>query len=149
MTNTSLKAQIDSQITNETTPLGITPAEVGGNLKSVVDYIDQQVPFKIMHGLITQEGTGVPTVAYLKNDTGITLSLSRTSIGRYSATLSAGITPSKVSLIVGSGTSDTIVNMNFLSNTVISISTFVNEAGTNNYYDDNLYNHPFKLEIYP
>ena len=46
MTNTELKAQIDSQITNETTPLGITPTEVGSNLKAIVDYVDQQVLIK-------------------------------------------------------------------------------------------------------
>lgn len=46
MINTALKAQIDSQITNETTQNGITPAEVGGNIKAVVDYVDQQVPYK-------------------------------------------------------------------------------------------------------
>lgn len=43
MTNTALKAQIDSQITNETLPNSISPADVGGNLKAVVDYIDQEV----------------------------------------------------------------------------------------------------------
>ena len=47
MTNTALKAQIDSQITNETTPLGITPTEVGENLKDIVDYVDQQIPLKV------------------------------------------------------------------------------------------------------
>jgi len=46
MTNTALKAQIDSQITNETLSNSISPADVGGNLKSVVDYVDQQVPVK-------------------------------------------------------------------------------------------------------
>jgi len=46
MTNTVLKAQIDSQITNETTPLGITPTKVGGNLKSIVDYVDQEIVVK-------------------------------------------------------------------------------------------------------
>lgn len=46
MTNTALKAQIDSQITNETTPAGITPTDVGTNLKAVVDYVDQQAPIK-------------------------------------------------------------------------------------------------------
>ena len=52
MTNTALKAQIDSQITNETSPNSISPADVGGNLKSVVDYIDQQVPIKISRQVI-------------------------------------------------------------------------------------------------
>src|SRR5690349_14826014 len=46
MDSTALKAQIDSQITNETSPNSISPADVGGNLKSVVDYIDQQAPIK-------------------------------------------------------------------------------------------------------
>ena len=43
MTNITLKAQIDSQITNETLSNSISPTDVGGNLKSVVDYIDQEV----------------------------------------------------------------------------------------------------------
>jgi len=47
MTNTALKAQIDSQITNETATGGITPYEVGTNLKEIVNYIDQQVPIKV------------------------------------------------------------------------------------------------------
>jgi len=46
MTNTALKAQIDSQITNETLSNSISPADVGGNLKAVVDYIDQQALIK-------------------------------------------------------------------------------------------------------
>jgi len=56
MTNTALKAQIDSQITNETTPAGITPTDVGTNLKAVVDYVDQQAPEKTS-GSITLSGT--------------------------------------------------------------------------------------------
>ena len=46
MTSTELKAQIDSQITNETLANSISPTDVGTNLKSVVDYVDQQVPAK-------------------------------------------------------------------------------------------------------
>jgi len=47
MTNIALKAQIDSQITNETATGGITPYEVGTNLKEIVNYVDQQVPIKV------------------------------------------------------------------------------------------------------
>ena len=43
MTNTELKAQIDSQITNETTANAITPTDVGTNLKDIVDYVDQEI----------------------------------------------------------------------------------------------------------
>lgn len=46
MTNTQLKAQIDSQITNETTANAITPTDVGTNLKAVVDYTDQEALLK-------------------------------------------------------------------------------------------------------
>jgi len=56
MTNTALKAQIDSQITNETTPAGITPTDVGTNLKEVVDYVDQQAPIKTSAS-VTLSGT--------------------------------------------------------------------------------------------
>ncbi|MFY7958408.1 MAG: hypothetical protein ACOVNT_09840 [Flavobacterium macrobrachii] len=43
MTSTELKAQIDSQITNETTANAITPTDVGTNLKDIVDYVDQEI----------------------------------------------------------------------------------------------------------
>ena len=47
MTNTQLKTQIDTQITNETVKSGITPTEVGNNIKAVVDYADQQYALKV------------------------------------------------------------------------------------------------------
>lgn len=47
MTNTQLKTQIDTQITNETVKSGITPTEVGNNIKAVVDYADQQDALKV------------------------------------------------------------------------------------------------------
>jgi hypothetical protein len=43
MTNTQLKALIDSQITNETVDFAITPAEVGGRMKEIIDYVDQEI----------------------------------------------------------------------------------------------------------
>lgn len=51
MTNTALKAQIDNQITNETATGGITPYEVGTNLKEIVNYVDQQAPIKVADAL--------------------------------------------------------------------------------------------------
>jgi len=57
MTNTALKAQIDSQITNETTPAGITPTDVGTNLKAVVDYVDQQVPTKVSQQVTAKDSS--------------------------------------------------------------------------------------------
>jgi len=149
MDNTTLKAQIDSQITNETTPLSITPADVGGNLKAVVDYVDQQVPAKLMHGLISQSSTNAPTIVYLKNDTGLTVSLVRTSQGRYTATLSSPIIPNKTSLMIGTGLTDTIITAQFQSTTLIQIRSFIIEAGSAVDYDDSMDNIAMKLEIYP
>lgn len=53
MDNTTLKAQIDSQITNETNPGSITPAKVGGNIKAVVDYVNQETSIRpVSTGLV-------------------------------------------------------------------------------------------------
>jgi len=89
MTNTALKAQIDSQITNETTPAGITPTDVGTNLKAVVDYIDQQVDFKIYKAKLTQSGTDNITAVILRNDTGKTFTYARSSTGSYNFNFSS------------------------------------------------------------
>ncbi len=43
MTNVELKAAIDTAITSETAAQGITPEDVGGKMKQVVDYVDQEV----------------------------------------------------------------------------------------------------------
>lgn len=43
MTNTNLKAQIDSHITNKTQVSSINHTAVGNDIKAVVDYIDQEV----------------------------------------------------------------------------------------------------------
>ena len=73
MTNTVLKAQIDSQITNETTENGITPTEVGGNLKAIVDYVDQQVPYKsyIAYLSYNSGNSFIPTPIVVFNNLGI------------------------------------------------------------------------------
>jgi hypothetical protein len=43
---TTLKAQIDTEITNETVDYSITPAEVGGRMKEIVDYTTEQSALK-------------------------------------------------------------------------------------------------------
>jgi len=42
MTNTQLKTQIDTDITNKVANNSITPTNIGINTKAVVDYVDQQ-----------------------------------------------------------------------------------------------------------
>lgn len=43
MNNVQLKANIDAGITNKTANNSVTPPIVGGQLKDIVDYIDQEV----------------------------------------------------------------------------------------------------------
>ena len=40
---TTLKAQIDAEITSETVDFAITPAEVGGRMKDTIDYTTEQI----------------------------------------------------------------------------------------------------------
>jgi len=40
---TTLKAQIDTEITNETVDFAITPSEVGGRMKDSIDYTTEQI----------------------------------------------------------------------------------------------------------
>lgn len=57
MTNAQLKTQIDTQITNETVDFAITPAEVGGRMKDIVDYVDQEtgsLPIKVKTVTLTK-----------------------------------------------------------------------------------------------
>jgi hypothetical protein len=72
MTNTVLKAQIDSQVTNKTAQKSITASQVGVNIKAVVDYVDQQIPYKVYRGIITKAAS-VFTLNTLQNTLGFTL----------------------------------------------------------------------------
>ena len=64
MTNTELKAQIDSVITSQTADNSITPVIVGMNLKDVVDYAGS---FKRIIVSLDQNG-GTVTPTYFVND---------------------------------------------------------------------------------
>jgi hypothetical protein len=50
---TTLKALIDTQITNETVDFAITPAEVGGRMKDTIDYTTENAIFKVQKTTIT------------------------------------------------------------------------------------------------
>ena len=65
MTNIELKAQIDSQITNETTANAITPTDVGVNIKSVIDYVDQEVSITPVSSGLVAQGTTISTTSIL------------------------------------------------------------------------------------
>lgn len=81
MTSLELKAAIDSAITSETTPGSITPTDVGGKMKQIVDYVDQEVgalapTFTEYVAKLTKTGTGTTatfTLTEFFNNTGQTL----------------------------------------------------------------------------
>jgi hypothetical protein len=55
---TTLKALIDTQITNETVDFSITPAEVGGRMKDTIDYTTEQIA---LAEVLTNKSTNVAT----------------------------------------------------------------------------------------
>jgi hypothetical protein len=99
MTNTALKAQIDSQITNETSANAITPTDVGTNLKAVVDYVDQQVPFLSYSALLSCTDGATVDVALLASNLG-TVEWTRNSAGNYSGTLTDKFTIGKTLVLL-------------------------------------------------
>lgn len=55
---TTLKALIDTQITNETVDFSITPGEVGGRMKDTIDYTTEQIA---LAEVLTNKSTNVAT----------------------------------------------------------------------------------------
>lgn len=53
MTSTELKELIDETITLETTPASVTPTDVGEAMKEIVDYVDQEMPYKFWRAEIS------------------------------------------------------------------------------------------------
>lgn len=76
-------------IKNETIASANTATRVGTMLE---DIINEAVPYKVYKALLTQTGTGVPTVKVLENTFGGTLVWSYTGVGDYLVTL-AGAFP--------------------------------------------------------
>jgi hypothetical protein len=90
MTNTQLKTKIDADITNKTTADSVTTDNVGENLKDIVDYVDQESEnVKIYKAKLAQSGTGNITATILKNNTGLTITFARNSVGSYNVSFSS------------------------------------------------------------
>lgn len=78
MTSEALKTQIDSAITNKTATNSITPANVGINMKAVVDYIDEQFPVDLS-GVVHTTGNEAITGIKSFDNTTLTAGLSFTN----------------------------------------------------------------------
>ena len=92
--STALKAQIDTQITNKTGAGSITKTAVGNNIKAVVDYVDQQVPYKSYVVFFNQSGTNAPVATDLYNNLGNVV-WTRSSAGQFTGTLVSGFPSAK------------------------------------------------------
>jgi len=128
MTNTALKAQIDSQITNETTPAGITPTDVGTNLKSVVDYAK---PYDTYCVEIGQSGTSAPSIIVFQNTIGIVPIWSRISAGVYQCLFSGEsvntwMIPNDFTQRAG-GTNKVDIQISTTGGNTLEVQTFLND----------------------
>lgn len=148
MTNTALKAQIDSQITNETTAASITPTDVGTNLKAVVDYVDQQSSLFIYASTLDQTGTSAPTNVSTKNNTEFDFVWSRTTTGTYFLTCDTDLSPYFCILHISNSTyASNLFTITKIGNT-FRVRTYDNGTGTPILSDDLLSGATFKIEFY-
>jgi len=109
---TTLKALIDTQITNETVDFAITPAGVGGRMKDAIDYTTEQVGAK-QDTLVS--GTNIKTV----NGTSV--------LGSGNLVISAGLPYLESSFKVNqSGTSNPTASNYFIDQVRISPSDNTN-----------------------
>jgi hypothetical protein len=112
MTNTQLKTQIDTDVTNKTLVKSLSNVTLGNDMKALVDYVDQQVAtvstggVRELRGFLDQSGTSAPTMTIFKNDFSGAITMARTATGIYSISI-AGLTSSdyltKSFYLVGSG----------------------------------------------
>lgn len=90
MTNTQLKTQIDTDITNKLISKSISPLNVGKNLKDIVDYTDQVVNYKSYIGQFNQSSTDLPVVTEIFNNIFTEITWTRSSAGNYTGTITGG-----------------------------------------------------------
>jgi len=89
MTRTDVNNDITSKITSKTAALSLSNIDDGANRVLMMDYVDQQVDFKIYKAKLSQSGTDIITGVILKNDTGKTFTYTRNSAGSYSINFSS------------------------------------------------------------
>jgi len=89
MTRTDVNNDIASKITSKTAALSLSNVDDGANRVLMMDYVDQQVDFKVYKAKLSQSGTDNITGVILKNDTGKTFTYTRNSTGSYSINFSS------------------------------------------------------------
>lgn len=122
---TTIKANIDSNITNQTIVDSISPAELGNQLKEIADGL---VDRELYVATLTQTGTNNPVSALYVNEVAITWV--RTDPGEYTGTFAGTfpliILPTNIDLQRTGANTFSIVTAGdgILSNTVIKIEFY-------------------------
>lgn len=102
----------------------------------------------VFRALFNQSGTSAPVLTILENNTGITFTASRGTVGNYLFTPSINFVPSKVLVICGSGgsLSGNLSITYYIQTTYLEIDV-VDASGTG--VDGRLQNMAIQLLIYP
>lgn len=142
MTSTQLKNQIDNDITDKVALGSVTTDDVGGNMKDVVDYVDQEIAalppvpeasYLVYAALITQSGTSDPVATVLENTTGATFTPDRGGAGSYTLQASSNVlTTNKTAIITSLSGSFQAGKLTYeiLGNNFITLSTFNDNGAT-------------------
>jgi hypothetical protein len=150
MTNTELKNQIDTALNNSVADNSITPASVATQIKSVVDYVDQEsgALYKRYRALLTQSGSNDPTAYVLENNLGETVILDRVGTGTYTLEIASGFISLKT-FYKTNGFSGTNIQLFSFFNTITNkIVLSVRDMDNNLPIDNNLNNTPIEILVY-
>ena len=150
MTSQEIKDQIDLDIVNATDPGSVSTDDVGGNMKSIVDYVDQEIEaiapaIKEYVALISQDAGDAPSVVILKNTLGETLNWTRDAVGTYSAVASTEIFGNrKSSYVIGQPLYGTVGIDVFLDTVTVK-----SHGATGADEDDILSHCTIEIKVYP
>jgi len=106
------------------------------------------LPYKSYVALLTQTGTNDPIAYIAENEANLTVTFTRNSSGNFTGTMPSGYVAGKTTIITGSCSVETIFTAAFQNTTTIVLRTFVNQSGTNTFYDDELNSTFFEIRIY-
>jgi len=148
MTREELNTIIDTAITNKTEPDSITTgAEIGNPIKSVADYVDQQVRFDSYFAVLNQTGTAAPIATGVLNGLAVTPAFGYATVGKFAISIS-GLDVEKTNIILSPKTSAAkqLLWGYSITGTTVTVFTYnlVNAALEN----DMLVNTPIEVRIY-
>lgn len=144
-----LEAAIDAAITNATVDGSITAAIEGAQLKAVAEFANL-ASSSVYRAKLRQTGTGAPTAVVLENNTGLTITYSRTDVGTYRATPSSNPGENKAIVFIGHGATKCFTEASWYGTGKIEIQTYtVDVDGAPAMADDLLYDTDIEFRVYP